>query len=200
MIEQLKIIRRIWGSLDRWFVLIVLAYSLGMNVYWTRHLQSETAAAAPVWEVGIQAPSLEAQDLGGARTTIHWAVDGRSSFVYVFSPSCVWCARNLQNMKAIVTNDVLKARYRFIGISLSSDGLEDYVKDKNLPFAVYTIAPGEKFSADGTPETLIISPDSKVTEVWRGAYTPKVQKDIEMKLGVQLPGLDMLAAGTLSIP
>jgi hypothetical protein len=49
---------------------------------------------------------------------------------YVFAPTCSWCARNLDNFKALV--DQKTGGYRFIGVSLTDQGLPDYVTKSEL--------------------------------------------------------------------
>jgi hypothetical protein len=41
-----------------------------------------------------------------------------------------------------------------------------------------------------TPETIVISGDGRVTNIWLGAYTKPVARDIFETLGVQVPSID----------
>jgi hypothetical protein len=79
-----------------------------------------------------------------------------------------------------------------MGLSVSRDGLDKYLKDSGLAFPVYTDpydSKGTQFPLDSTPQTLVIGPDAKLQEAWLGAYGPPLQKEIEAKLNVRLPGL-----------
>jgi hypothetical protein len=65
------------------------------------------------------------------------------------------------------------------------------IEEQRLPFPIYAdVHPrdGGKFEFLGTPETFVISPEGKITEHWLGAYVDDLQRDIESKFGVQLPG------------
>ncbi len=149
---------------------------------------------------GSRIPVLTVEGPAHSIIAIDWASERRPVLVYVLRPDCGWCARNLQNIKALRT--AKQEEYRFVGLSLSSDGIEAYVRDSNLGFPVYTnprFPHGGKFVVNATPLTAIIPSDGIVTAVWRGAYKGSVQDDIEHRMGIRLPGLSMAAAahGTL---
>ena len=84
-------------------------------------------------------------------------------------------------------------KYRFVGLSLSEDGLKDYVRDKHLTYPVYVAKRGsgvqEKLGVRGTPQTLVASSAGVAQNVWFGAYGGKSRKEIARSLGVTLPVL-----------
>jgi hypothetical protein len=41
----------------------------------------------------------------------------------------------------------------------------------------------------GTPQTMLIDVGGVVLGTWSGAYSGEVVKDVELKLGITLPGL-----------
>jgi hypothetical protein len=140
------------------------------------------------------------KEVDGAAAFVNWASDARPTFVYIFSPSCIWCQRNLQNIKAL--SGTQGSAYRFIGLSLSSNGLKKYVEENELKFPVYTSASdanGREIKLHATPQTLIVSPNGRVDEAWLGAYTGRMQGEIERKLGVHLPGLPSVSASSSSV-
>jgi hypothetical protein len=94
------------------------------------------------------------------------------------------------NMRALVEN--AGNRYRFVGLSLSSDQLVDYVKENNLEFPMYTDLPilaMREYKLGGTPQTLVVSPKGQVTRIWSGAFAEDLQKEVEEYFSVKLPGI-----------
>jgi hypothetical protein len=179
-----------WQCRDSWFVLVVLGVSLSFNLYFVLGSRLFTQATPPDFVTGANVPILRGEDLKGAQVEINWGSDARPTIVYIFSPSCVWCTRNIPNIRALDQSQ--SGAYRLIGISLSRDGLNKYVTDNSLQFPVYTNVRdpnGRPFAAKSTPETITVSPAGKITDVWRGAYDSRLQKRIESKWGVHLPGL-----------
>ncbi len=149
-------------------------------------------AKAPALEAGQRLPELALSDIRGQRTTLRWNGDTRPTIVYVFTPTCVWCKRNMTAMKTVFERS---SGYRFIGISLTDTGLADYVKKSGLAFPVYYADSGQATVAalkiTATPETLVVSRDGTVRNVWVGAYSGKVATQIEQQFGVALPKLEL---------
>jgi hypothetical protein len=174
---------------DQWFVYIALAASLGMNVYLATGHFGRDAGALPDSLVGSKLPPLSVVTLGGKTIQLDWRSDRRATLIYIFSPRCAWCARNLENIRTLSTSR--GSQYRFVGISLLGSGLSEYVSRQDVRFETYSgprRADGRKFGSV-TPETLIVDPDGRVRHDWQGAYTQEVQKEIESVMGVKLPGL-----------
>jgi hypothetical protein len=110
--------------------------------------------------------------------------------LYIFKPECPWCARNLPNIKALAGH--ANGQYRVISLSLSNDGLNDYVVQSGLNMPVYGNLPDiarTTYKLGGTPQTIVISPEGKVLKNWKGAYQGNTQREIERYFNVQLPGL-----------
>ena len=57
--------------------------------------------------------------------------------LYYFSPTCGWCERNWDNVRAL--SAAAPGRYRFIGLS-STPKIEQFMRDRQLDFEVYTEA------------------------------------------------------------
>lgn len=197
MTDRVSFMRRVWAALDSWLVVALLAASLALNVFLALPYHRSRAASSPDMAVGQKVPILKVREIGGANAIIDWASDARPTFVYIFSPSCVWCNRNLQNIKAL--SETRGAAYRFIGLSISDSGLKKYVEENELKFPVFTSPAdvrGREVKLHATPQTIVISPDGRVQEAWLGAYTGRVQAEIERKLGVSLPGIPSVSASS----
>jgi peroxiredoxin len=147
-------------------------------------------------EPGTQLPAMDVQQLAGPRETIAFSSDARPTLIYVFTPSCQWCEKNLDNVKAVLA--AAKESHRIVAVSLDPDA-EAYVRDVELGVPVYVNPSREVFESYGlgpTPQTLIVSPQGKVLKSWTGAYAGRMKKEVEEYFGTALPGFSR--AGTLS--
>jgi len=102
-------------------------------------------------------PPITAQDITGQNITIRFDEIERPTLLYVFSPSCGWCKKNEDKIKALTSQT--GNTIRIIGISLSPDGLGEYVARRFPPVKV--IKPDEQtiaaYKLSGTPETILVS-------------------------------------------
>jgi len=179
-------LRVLWKAGGDWLVLALLATSLAANVV----MGVRRALPPPhTFVAGRQMARISAEDANGRRATITWAGGDRPVLLYVFSPACAWCRRNLGNLKALSSQ--ANARYRLVGLSTTTTGLADYVRDNDLKFPIYSNGKtgGHDFAVDETPEAALVSADGTIKEAWAGAYSGALQGYVEAKLGVHLPGL-----------
>jgi hypothetical protein len=177
------------------YLIVLLLGSLSLNVYlgWTvsRLKRSPPSPQASVKLLpGMSVQPVKAMSLSGNPETISYSDSVKPTVFYVFSPTCIWCERNSQNINAIVN---LKGdSFRFIGVSLATEGLSTYMESHHLSFPVYqSVAPEsiEMLGLDSTPQTIVISPDGRVLKNWIGAFGKNVQPEIEQFFNVGLPGL-----------
>lgn len=142
---------------------------------------------------GTFVPPIRATDPDGRGVTISYTGDGISTVLYVFAPDCGWCKRNIANVRAMAHNT--PPRVRFIGLSLTGDGLREYLSQNDLGFPVcWGISDDVKaaYKIGGTPQTILISDQGRVLKNWMGAYSGELKKEIEAYLGVTLPGITNL--------
>jgi cytochrome c biogenesis protein CcmG/thiol:disulfide interchange protein DsbE len=135
-------------------------------------------------------PDIEGKSPDGIPFTLEFAKMGRPTILYLFSPSCHWCSRNFDNMMALY--QTTKSQYAFVGVSLSSNGVKDYVRSHTIDYPVVmdistSLRQTYKFSA--TPTTVIVSTDNTVMKQWSGAYDGAMHKEIESYFKTKLPGL-----------
>lgn len=186
------------GRMD-WFLLVLLAISLTGNVllgYGVFRLATRVGPAtaearqeAPIPTVGTPMPALEVRDLKGEKVSLSYASDARPTVIYVFTPECTWCARNLNNLKAVLAAS--QQSYRIVGLSLDPN-VASYLKESGLDFPVYTNPTREMVAAYGlgsTPSTVVVSPDGRLMKFWRGAYASSNKKEVENFFHITLPGL-----------
>jgi hypothetical protein len=130
------------------------------------------------------------QNLAGKPVTLDVGKSAKTTVLYVFSPHCVWCKRNLPNMRALMA--AAGKRFDFVPISLDADGVSAYWAGIGARGAVYTepsTASRSAYGFGGTPQTIVIGPDGKIVSDWSGAYTGPVLSEVSSTLGVKLPGL-----------
>ncbi|MEE8584083.1 MAG: TlpA disulfide reductase family protein [Acidobacteriota bacterium] len=177
-------------------LLAVLFVSIALNLLLSREVASLRQTLAVLKSegrlaVGDPLPPLQAFDLAGKAVTVSYSDGAQPTLLYVFSPSCGWCTRNLPNIRHLTS--ALRSEYRILGISLSSQELESYIQEKGLGFPVLTQASPaslEAYKLGATPQTLVISPEGTLLKNWLGAYVDQVNEDIQQYFNTQLPGLE----------
>jgi peroxiredoxin len=178
------------------FFLAILAASLGLNVHlgWKVLGASGSGRIARVHpSVGAPFPDLDVRDSAGVVAKMKWSTSNKPTVLYVFTPSCHWCKQNLPNIRSLV--DLKGAEYQFVGLSLSDEGLVNYVQKSGIAFPVFTAADQKaltKLGLNSTPQTIVVSPEGRVMNFWAGAYAGRTLKAVESAFGVELPGLIQL--------
>jgi peroxiredoxin len=161
-----------------------------MLLRWSRLLQLQLNS--PVLVPGSKAPEFLASSAHGKKEFLNYADVQLPTVLYVFTPDCHWCARNLENIKHLA--GVTSSKFRFVGVALSDKDLDSYLMNSNLPFHVYrTLSDDVKiaYSLNSTPTTIVISPEGKVLQYWRGAYSGTMKNEVEQFFQLTLPGIGM---------
>ena len=177
---------------------VLLILSVGLNVLLSRKVQEVTDVSkllrlkldSPVLVPGAKAPEFSAYELDGNKAFLNYAEVNVPTVLYVFTPDCHWCARNLENIRSVV--DAAGDRFRFLGVSLSDEDLPTYLSQNKLPFHVYQTPSEDVRIAYGfysTPSTIVISPSGSVLQYWKGAYSEDLATEVEGYFQVKLPGL-----------
>lgn len=171
-------------------VFLLLITSLALNAFlgWrvlrlgesVNRLESKDQLA-----VGSMVPSIKARSLDGREGIIKFQGEERPTILYFFSPGCDSCERNVPNVKALAEQKV--GEYRVLGISLSEDGLEQYVAEKGFKFPVYSglgVEPTLAYKLGRVPQTTIVSSEGKVLANWHGPYDGSQRSAIESHFGL----------------
>ncbi|HEV2289133.1 MAG TPA: hypothetical protein VGR81_09290 [Candidatus Acidoferrales bacterium] len=180
-------------SSDAAFFALLLSISLSVNIgmaWEIRFLKLEIPDSQRAAITGAIVSPFLATSVDGRPQLITFQDRDTSTVLYIFNPNCGWCARNLQNIRALSASAQIKDR--FIGISLKDASLSQYVENSDLGFPVFSIDSYDSIKGlhlGATPQTLVISPQGKVTQNWPGAYMGAQQKEIEGFFNVKLPGL-----------
>ena len=172
-----------------------LVMSVTLNVLLAHKVRSldntQSAKLADlVVQVGTTVPPVTAKRLDGGSEQISYEGTAQPTVLYVFTPTCVWCARNLNNLKTLLAND--SGQYRFIALSLSDEGVPQYVEKNGLKIPVYSVISPETaktYKLGSTPQTIVISPRGRVLQDWVGAYVGSQKSQVEAFFHTTLPGL-----------
>lgn len=170
---------------DSWWSILLMAALMTGIVY---QRWDYTHPAKPVVaHVGEKVPPLTLRTPAKKKVLLDWSADSKSTIVYVFTPTCVWCKRNLEAMRTVANS---ASAYHFIAVSLVEDGVEDYIKANHLSMPVYIAADKAsrtKLGVHGTPTTLIISPKGVISQAWPGVYHGKIAEQVENTFKIKLP-------------
>jgi peroxiredoxin len=156
------------------FSIICLGGSLVSNVLQGRRiylLQQEIEGVASQGELptGTIVPQIDVKDLNGQTRQIIY--QGKPLVLYVFQPSCPWCIRNCEALKSLV--EQVTARYDVIGLSLSQEGLAEFLAahPMSIPvFAGISDASMRDYRIRTTPAVIVVGKDGRVLGSWRGAF------------------------------
>ena len=174
---------------------LLLVCSLGINMLLARRVSKLTTLVSRMkfesrLVAGDKVPAITARDPEGRTAVLDYAGTDLPTVLFVITPKCGWCTKNIMNMRTLAAS--ASDRYRFVGLSLESDKLVDYITRNQLEFPVYTdlpLVPMKQYKLGGTPQTIIVSPKGEVLKVWSGAFAEDLQKDVESYFGVSLPGI-----------
>ncbi len=185
-----------WG---RSSIHVALAASLCVN-FWLGHrlvrLEGTVRALTdrPALQIGGQAPDLQLATNAGAEVRIRYSDATVPTVLYIVSPTCKWCARNVTAVGTLA--HVLEKRARFLGISVSVSGPSMPLSptETEHTFPVYTglsEAAKKQLHLRSTPTTILVSTEGLVMRVWEGAYEGSTRTSLEKYFRVQLPKADL---------
>jgi peroxiredoxin len=176
-------------------LVVLLASSAALNVTLAQRLRTTNATVATLKnegrvQIGADIPPITGKALDGTPIRMSYQDSNVPTILYVFTPSCSWCLRNVENIRQLTSQ--VTGRYRVIGLSLSREKLAEYVEQHQFPFPIVTDLSEETLTglkAGGTPQTFVVGRDGKLIQSWRGAFQQALEEAIERELQVALPGL-----------
>ena len=167
----------------------LLMLSVGVNVMQARRIKTMVdARAAAVSSVGHRVVPLEGFSTEGVPVLRPVARDV-PTVLYYFSPTCTWCDRNWDNIRALDRG--AQGRYRVVLVTRAR-GVRQYLAERGLNLDVVegiSESVAGAYKLNGTPQTVVASIEGIVTHDWRGAFTPRIERKIEELFGVSLPGI-----------
>jgi peroxiredoxin len=174
---------------------VALVLSVIVNVLLTHRVRSLTDAlsariAGVQLKIGTTVPPITARRLDSQQEVIAYQSTNQPTVLYIFTPPCAWCARNMDNFKTLLDKE--GGHYRFIALSLSDEGLAQYVAKNKLKTPIYSDLSTEvkkAYKLSGTPQTIVVSPEGRVLQTWMGAYVGDQKSQVEAFFHLSLPGL-----------
>lgn len=140
-------------------------------------------------KVGTIVDSLQLLTVTGDHVNLPIAKRERPAVLYVFTPTCKWCAKNVDNIQHFFA--ATRDRYDYVGLSLTSSGLKEYLDRTRLNFQVYVVEKNQisqGINLTLTPETLVFDRDGRLQRVFDGYYTPETSKAISSYFGLNRDG------------
>jgi len=128
------------------------------------------------------------RSLSGKSVVVDYSRSAKPTVLYIFTPTCVWCRRNLRNLRELAKG--ISRQYTVVGVSLTREGLGDYVASSGFPAEIVADIPPSvvmDYRLGGTPQTIVVSGAGRVLKNWRGAYGGRVKAEVEGFFGVRLP-------------
>lgn len=178
---------------------VLLTLSVGVNVLQARRIKTMVDAKASVSSsIGHQVVPIKGYSPEGVTIQKPVARDV-PTLLYYFSPTCVWCNRNWDNIRALDRG--AHGRYRVL-LMTRARGVREYLKQYGVEIDVVegiSESVVEAYKLNVTPQTLVASIEGIVTHDWRGAFTPRIERQVEELFGVSLPGV-VLPANPASAP
>ena len=168
-----------------------LIASLSINGFQgARILKLEQASAVPGGALleGAKLTRIAAKDLADRKKSVDFASKSKPTILYVFKPSCMWCQHNGAYLDSLAKQ--VRDRYNLVALSLSSDGLGEFLKEHPIGFPVFKDAPDEfvqMYHLGVTPQTIVVSEDGYVVKVFDGAYGGAVRGMVEEFFRIRLP-------------
>jgi hypothetical protein len=152
---------------ESWWPVAIIVLLVAVTLY-QRWQFTHPVRLRPL-RAGDRVAALALADVRDRPVIMSWDSKAKTTLIYVFSPECVWCGRNLEAMKALTAQ---ATAYRVICVSLTAKGLGAYLLKHPIGCPVYT-APAKtavQLKLIATPETLVVSPKGLVQHVWFGVY------------------------------
>jgi peroxiredoxin len=176
---------------------VMLVMSVVINIVLARKLNQFNrllgSTKVESLKAGVTVPPLRVVDMEGQARTLKYDEVSTPTILYILSPSCSWCTRNMANFRELVAQR--NSEYRFIAVSLSKEGLPEYVTKHKLMIPVYaspSIEMQRAYRLGGTPQTIVVSTHGRVLKDWEGAYADDLKAQVEQFFRVSLPGLQLI--------
>lgn len=179
------------GLKQSMWLYVLVFISLSLNVGLAIKVHNLRAPRIAEETTGVVLRQIPVRDITGAPSLLKFDNSaGKGTVIYVLSPSCHWCAQNVNNITSLAKER--GSDYRFVGLSLNAPDLKAYTDSLALSFPVYSIQSWndiKELTLGSTPQTIVVNTQGQVIKNWIGAYANDRQRDIENFFSVRLPGL-----------
>ena len=181
--------KRDWSKSFSKFLLIVLFASVAINASQARKIRS--LVDSPISgrsRVGEVATPIIGVGRDGQPVSIDF-IGGQATVLYFFSPTCESCERNWDSVKALA--HASEGKFRLIGITAKSD-FATFAQQRGLDFELVgsiSASAQAAFGLGGTPQTLVVSSQGRISHEWIGTFDGRRKQAIERFFEVELPGV-----------
>ena len=165
---------------DRWtLILIVVIVAMGVEILYLLHQNQKLTAIiedpkryfATLTADDI-VPSFTATDIRGQEVSLRYSPTAPHSVLFWFAPTCSSCEDNIEFWNHIYT-DYNSENVRCLGLCVGKTGeAGEYVAQHEIQFPVVCTDEAfivERYRGNVLPQTVIVSPEGRIVEVWPGA-------------------------------
>ena len=155
---------------------LLLFASVIFNIYLATEVKStkdtiNTMARNRGLRLGHKAKPIKANTLKNKPFELTFYENDKPTIVYFFDPKCHWCDINSPSINSL--SDEVKEKYRVVSIALRNDNLDDFIKQNDYKFPVYS-NPSEAarwaYDISTIPMTVVVSKNGNVDKIWEGAF------------------------------
>jgi peroxiredoxin len=172
--------------------LILIAANVALFIQNLNLKARTTDSAIPLAvKIGSVVPALSGFDIYGKEFTLEYANDSRKAILFIFSPDCGFCTKNMPNWKKIIDR-VDRRSYHLVAVSIKSEssGVKEYVDQQGLSGLTILTEVNLKnklsYEMRATPQTLVIDHGGRVEKVWTGVIEAEEWQDVERTLNLKL--------------
>jgi peroxiredoxin len=158
---------------------------------WALQSQSESrlddVIKEDVIKEGERLSEIDAVDRRARHVKLSYAETSKPTVIYFFRPGCTWCERNASTLGSLAGQ--VSARYRMVGLSMSCEGLDEFLALHPMAFPVLSNPSPANLASMRlrvTPSTIVVSPQGVVLRSWSGAYIGETKSSVEAFFGVSL--------------
>lgn len=187
------------------FLVAVLGCANFLLIRQNVNLKKQVGAAPKSMQpvLGSNVPALEGVDPTGNRITLSYGQDARPTLLLVFSTKCGACTVNWHTWDSVV-HAVDKTKFRVVYVDVFSPLTGEYVREYGISNSIVFAETDPKsivaYNLQLTPETLLVSPQAKIENVWLGVLEGEELASLEkaLRIGISssrrgLEGADKVA-------
>jgi hypothetical protein len=191
------VLQQRWSiSLSR-VMYVLLFVSVAINALQARKiLDLVEPAASTRSRIGELASPLTGVGLDGRAKSIHFRT-ALPTVLYYFSPTCGWCERNWENMRALARAS--NGHFRLVGIATDTN-LASFASERELDFELLGGISSDvkiELGLSGTPQMLVVSSQGRISREWTGAFEGRRKRSIEDFFDIELPGVQPASKATI---
>jgi peroxiredoxin len=175
-------------NLAAWVCCIVLLAANIALIRQNRQLRAQLVQPPASFEAapGAQVPDLAGHDLDGKPISIAYGQDQRKVLIFVFSPTCGFCAENWPKWWQIFPA-LDRTAVRPVSVDVSSSVTREFIAQHQLTDMPVVAQADPKalvrYQFRLTPQTILVDAGGRVEKVWSGVLDASNVAEIERMAG-----------------